>query len=246
MTVVRSSLLALAALLVGGVLASAQTPAAQPTTAPGSTAAPTSQAPTAPGVVRAVLFYSENCPHCSDLRFSVLPPIQQIFGANLDVLQLKVNDEYGDILYQMALELYVPKDEPSGVPMMVIDSKALIGLTTISDDFPLLVETYLSQGGVDWPDIPGLRESIAASEGAAAPGAPSAPPATDTEAPTDTPQPTPVPSATPTPLPTATPVPPLAQRVLGGRVGQSLALLGVLVVLAALLAAASALRGRRT
>jgi uncharacterized membrane protein len=37
----------------------------------------------------------------------------------------------------------------------------LLGSYDIPDQFPGLIEHYLDQGGVDWPDIPGLREALA-------------------------------------------------------------------------------------
>jgi len=37
----------------------------------------------------------------------------------------------------------------------------LVGSLEIPERFPELIETYLARGGVDWPDIPGLREAIA-------------------------------------------------------------------------------------
>ena len=53
--------------------------------------------------------------------------------------------------------------EQGGVPFLVIDDSYLIGSADIPEQFPGLIETYLAQGGVDWPDIPGLREALALS-----------------------------------------------------------------------------------
>ncbi len=50
--------------------------------------------------------------------------------------------------------------ERGGVPFLVIDDLYLVGSSDIPEKFPGLVESYLAQGGADWPDIPGLREAI--------------------------------------------------------------------------------------
>lgn len=218
----RCALAALLSLSLGAATAGAQAPANSPEV-------PTATAPP-PGVARAVLFSSENCPHCGDVIYRVLPDVQAIFGPQLEVLQFKTQDPFGDILYQMAYELFMPPDSGREVPLMVIGDRALLGTSPIRDEFPLLVQMYLGQGGVDWPAIPGLREALAGAQ----PAAPTSEPTpTDTVEPTEAP-PTPVPP-TATALPTATPVPGLADRALGNSLFLGLVLLLALVALGALL-----------
>jgi|GEM_PF-6287914 len=50
--------------------------------------------------------------------------------------------------------------EQGPVPFLVIDNTFLIGSVDIPEQFPGMVENYLSQGGVDWPDIPGLADIL--------------------------------------------------------------------------------------
>jgi len=72
----------------------------------------------------------------------------------------------------------------------------------IPQQFPDLIEKYLAQGGVDWPDIPGLAEALAAAQ--PTPTMTSAPTATTAPASTSTTVPsTATPSSAPTPTATA-------------------------------------------
>ncbi|MFZ5902509.1 MAG: vitamin K epoxide reductase family protein [Chloroflexota bacterium] len=50
----------------------------------------------------------------------------------------------------------------AAVPFLVVDSVCLVGSVEIPERFPGLVEGYLAQGGVDWPDLPGLADILPA------------------------------------------------------------------------------------
>lgn len=67
----------------------------------------------------------------------------------------------GAALYQVAIEHFKLPEERLGVPTMINDTWVVVGSGEIPEQFPDLVDYYLSQGGVDWPDVPGLREALA-------------------------------------------------------------------------------------
>jgi len=78
-----------------------------------------------------------------------------------------------------------------GVPTLIIDDTVLVGSLEIPEQFPGLVERYLSEGGVHWPDIPGLIEML--------------PPSSEEEAiATSSPKTTSIPSTTVDPVPSST------------------------------------------
>jgi uncharacterized membrane protein len=56
--------------------------------------------------------------------------------------------------------------QSAGVPLLVIGDEYLMGSLDIPEQLPGLIERYLAQGGVDYPDIPGLREAISSSQAA--------------------------------------------------------------------------------
>ena len=110
--------------------------------------------------VRAIIFYSPTCPHCQQVLTVDLPPLVERYGDQLNILAVNVSTEGGSALFENAVTRYGITN--LGVPALVVGDHFLIGAVEIPERFPILVEQYLAQGGVDWPDIPGLREAIAA------------------------------------------------------------------------------------
>jgi len=146
-------------------------------------------------VVRAVLFYSPSCGHCHKIITEDLPPLVEKYSDKLQIIGVNVAEAGGQALYQAAIQRYNIPDDRLGVPTLIIDDIVLVGSGEIPDQLPGLVEKYLAQGGVDWPDIPGLVEAIAVAE-AASTATPAA--ATTPEA---SPSPAPIEAATATPMP---------------------------------------------
>jgi uncharacterized membrane protein len=145
------------------------------------------QNPPVDAVVHAVLFYSPSCSHCHYVITEVLQPLVDIYGARLSIIGVDVTQSDGQALFLAALQYF--NVESSGVPFLVVGDNYLIGSADIPEKFPGLVEQHLAQGGVGWPEIPGLAEMMLAAETAQAPAS--------TEA-ALTPTPAP-PKATPTP-----------------------------------------------
>jgi len=114
-------------------------------------------APAAP-TVRAVLFWGENCPHCHQVIERDLPPLQERFGEQLEIKMIRLSDPAGyEMWAEVLAEFRVPR-ERQGVPMLVIGDDVLIGSYEIPEMLPALIERHLEAGGVDYPDIAGLRE----------------------------------------------------------------------------------------
>jgi uncharacterized membrane protein len=109
-------------------------------------------------VVRAVLFYSPTCGHCQFvIEQTILPMIQQ-YGNQLQIMGVDVTQPQGQQLFLAALQKFGL--DRGGVPYLLIDNIHLTGSVEIPERFPGLVETYLRQGGVDWPNIPGLNDIL--------------------------------------------------------------------------------------
>lgn len=114
-----------------------------------------------PPVVRAVLFWMNGCPHCHEVLENVLPPLQEQYGAQLEILLVEVvGMDDVNRLYEVAASYGIPRDRV-GVPFLVIGDRVLIGSRQIPDELPGLIEAYLAEGGVDWPVIPRLDEFLA-------------------------------------------------------------------------------------
>jgi uncharacterized membrane protein/thiol-disulfide isomerase/thioredoxin len=135
-----------------------------------------------------VLFYSPTCGHCEYVINNTLIPLIEQYGDQLSIIGINDTLSSGQILFRAALQYFGL--ETSGVPFLVIGDTYLVGSIDIPQQFPGLIEKYLAQGGVDWPAIPGLAETLAAaqsSETAAPTATASTPTAASAIAPTPTP-----------------------------------------------------------
>jgi uncharacterized membrane protein/thiol-disulfide isomerase/thioredoxin len=117
-------------------------------------------------VVRAVLFYSPSCGHCQYVIQEVLPPLFEKYGNQLQIIGIDASQPGAGDLYQVVLAKF--NLDRGGVPALIVGDQLMIGDVEIPEKFPELIEQYLAQGGVDWPDIPGMAEVISAVESAQA------------------------------------------------------------------------------
>ena len=113
-------------------------------------------------VVHAVLFYSPTCPHCHQVIQNDLPPLLEKYGQQLEIIGVDTSQSQGQALYQAAVEHFNVPEDRRGVPTLIVNDVVLVGSGEIPQQFPGLIEEYLAQDGVEWPDIPGLREAMAA------------------------------------------------------------------------------------
>jgi uncharacterized membrane protein len=114
-------------------------------------------------VVRAVLFYSPSCGHCHKVITEDLPPLFEKYGEQLQLLGVDVTQPEGQALFQAAIQQFNIPPDGVGVPMLIVADVVLVGSLNIPQQFPGLIEKYLAQGGVAWPDIPGLSGALAAT-----------------------------------------------------------------------------------
>lgn len=132
-------------------------------------------------VVHAVLFYSPTCGHCEFVITQTILPMMDEYGSQLQVIGVDVTTEDGNALFMSALKTF--NVERAGVPFLVIDNTYLIGSADIPEQFPSLVDSYLEQGGVDYPNIPGLAEALDQPSAETTPPAQSQPQITEEAAP---------------------------------------------------------------
>lgn len=111
-------------------------------------------------VVHAVMFWMDGCGNCQYVLAEVLPPLQSKYGDQLEIflIELKTAEDI-DRLYQTAAAFGIAKKEV-GVPFLVIGDQVLKGSTQIPAELPGLIEQYLAQGGVDYPNLPTLADIL--------------------------------------------------------------------------------------
>lgn len=118
----------------------------------------TESTPASLPVVQAVLFYRSACSHCQKLTEEVIPPLREKYGAQLEIFGVDVSTPEGEAVYQAAIDRF--KIEKIGVPTLILGDHVLVGTAEIQEGFATIIEGYFKQGGMGWPDIPGLQEAI--------------------------------------------------------------------------------------
>ncbi|MCL4487233.1 MAG: hypothetical protein M1570_03785 [Chloroflexi bacterium] len=123
--------------------------------------------------VRILYFYSQDCPHCQAVQDQILTPLETRYGSQIEIRKLEISVPANYELLIRAEEKLAVRPEQRGIPTLVIDNQALIGQDAIRDQLPALVEHGLAQGGIDWPDLPGLAATLENGPGSAStPGSP--------------------------------------------------------------------------
>jgi uncharacterized membrane protein len=107
-------------------------------------------------VVNVVILWMDGSPHCHDVLDNALPPMQQQYGDQLNILLVEVETiEDAEQLYQLGESVGLSKDQ-IGVPFLVIGDEVLIGSNQIRTHLADLLETYLAAGGAAIPANPAL------------------------------------------------------------------------------------------
>ena len=118
----------------------------------------------APGdsVVHGILFYSPTCPHCHEVMANVLPLLREQYGEKLVITEVDTSTAEGGAVWQAAVTRYNPP--VVGVPTLVIGDRVLIGSLEIPQKLPGYIDAYLAEGGIPWPDLPGIEAVVGDAE----------------------------------------------------------------------------------
>lgn len=104
-------------------------------------------------VVRVFMFYSSTCWHCEYVIKEVLPPLQERYGEQLEILLVElVTQSDVDKLFETAAIVGITKEQV-GVPFMLVGESVLIGSDQIPTELPGLIDTHLANGGIDYPRL---------------------------------------------------------------------------------------------
>jgi uncharacterized membrane protein len=108
-------------------------------------------------VVRVIMFWLATCGHCEYVIKEVLPPLQDQYGDQLEILLIElVTQEDVDRLYETAARVGIAKENVS-VPFMLVGERVLKGSAQIPGELPGLIEMHLASGGIDYPHFPSLE-----------------------------------------------------------------------------------------
>lgn len=117
----------------------------------------------ADGTVRAVLFYSPSCGHCHYVIEEVLTPLVDQYGDQLQIVGINISEPTGRAIYQATIDEMAIPETRTGVPTLIIGETVLVGSAEIPEEFPGMVADYMAEGGIEWPNVPGLDALLAES-----------------------------------------------------------------------------------
>lgn len=103
-------------------------------------------------VVRALLFYAEDCPHCQRVLQEIVPQLQMEYGDRLAIKLLEISDPevYSQLL---ALEaIYGVTPDIATIPEMFVGDTVLLGEEDIRARAGQVIAAYFEAGGTDFPD----------------------------------------------------------------------------------------------
>jgi hypothetical protein len=103
-------------------------------------------------------------PHCHLVIEEFLLPLFEQYGQEVEMVGVDTSSPGGSALFGSAIQRFDIPPEQQVVPMLIIGETILLGSYDIPDQFPGLIEHYLAQGGLDWPDIPGLQDALASAQ----------------------------------------------------------------------------------
>nr|MBC8248628.1 hypothetical protein [Anaerolineales bacterium] len=97
-------------------------------------------------VVCLLFFYSQDCDHCQVVINEVLPPLQEKYGAQLEVQSIEISDpDNYEWLLDMEAAYQIPPDKV-GIPEVFIGDTALIGEAEIRARLDETIAGYLAAG----------------------------------------------------------------------------------------------------
>jgi len=109
-------------------------------------------------VVRLVYFTADTCPHCSAVVADVLAPLQTEYGDRVEIKVVEISEPSHYEMLIRAEEMFGVSSEERGLPTLIADGVVLVGEIAIREQLQCLLDTCLANGGIPWPDIPGLGE----------------------------------------------------------------------------------------
>ncbi len=86
-----------------------------------------------------------------------------VSNGQVEILLVDISKLEGNVVFREATQRF--QIESTGVPRLIVGDSVLIGSADIPRELPHLIEKGLAGDGIDWPDISGLRNALAAIPG---------------------------------------------------------------------------------
>lgn len=113
-------------------------------------------------VVNAVMFWMNDCSHCTRVKNKVLPPLYEKYGELLQIKMIQVISAHDEkALYSIAAS-HKLEEEETGVPFLMVGDKVFVGDKSIEREFPGIIAKAVALKGIPFPDDPILKAYLAA------------------------------------------------------------------------------------
>jgi cytochrome c biogenesis protein CcdA/thiol-disulfide isomerase/thioredoxin len=126
-----------------------------PTPALSEVEEPTPEPTPTPGgkpVVRFVLFYGEQCPHCHTIIYEYLPTVREKYGDQVEWAMLDVaNPDVYEALVLLGQSAQLPEEAVGAYPAIYIGGLILVGENQIQQNLEKAIDYLLEHGGLDFP-----------------------------------------------------------------------------------------------
>jgi uncharacterized membrane protein len=138
--------------------------------------------------VHAILFFMTTCGHCEYVIYQVLFPVvfpenggepviyydtaladageevpfYIVTNGSLEMLFVNAGGPIGSTFFHDAsVAIGVPEEVLGAVPLLIVDDSWYMGSGDIPALFPGVVEEGFAEGGIPWPDVPGIEDVVA-------------------------------------------------------------------------------------
>lgn len=116
-------------------------------------------------IARALFFYSERCLHCQAVAREVLPPLQEKYGQQLQIVQLEVaQPENYELMLKLEDQYQLARRE---IPEIFVGGRGLVGEEEIRGELDREIAACLANGGCEVPAVapPAVSASPAPGRG---------------------------------------------------------------------------------
>jgi len=109
--------------------------------------------------VHGLFFYRTDCPHCAVILDEVINPLEDEFGADLDIRLVNIDFATNYELFLKMQELFNVPNQERIVPTLILGDAILSGEEAIRKDAHTYIQKGIEAGGIDWPALAGFDPS---------------------------------------------------------------------------------------
>jgi len=111
------------------------------------------------GSVNLILFCVPDNIDCRTVQNEFFTEIKEDYGDQISILSIDNSERQGSLLFlKILIQYHVPFGKQ--LPFVVIGQRNFSGLSEISSELPKIIKQGLENGGINWPEVDGIKELI--------------------------------------------------------------------------------------